>query len=228
MDVSSPNPSNILLTGPVYKRLMEARNAMLAEMRGQMQGQIEGQPAAQITDETQTPAALPYNPRFGEDQPGVTERGNERAEQPGTSRPDPNAPPDVIPLLDETEPDPIDVVRQNLERRPPEAEPEVATEEVTAASTDSVIDEAEAEAEIEYTVKTKRMRLPDGQVDEALPPITSVSDGTNTVYTMRLQMVGSSEYGWFLVDENGKEVSKFANPIPGIPETPIGLSLIHI
>ena len=221
-DVSSPSQTNILMTGPVYKRLMDARNAMLAEMRSQMQGQIEGQPALQITDETQTPAALPYNPRFGEDQPGVTERGNERAEQPGTSRPDPNAPPDVIPLPDETEPDPIDVVRQNLERRPPEAEPEVATEEVTAASTDSVIDEAEAEAEIEYTVKTKRMRLPDGQVDEALPPITSVSDGTNTVYTMRLQMVGSSEYGWFLVDENGKEVSKFANPIPGIPETPIG------
>ena len=64
---------------------------MLAEMRSQMQGQIEGQPALQITDETQRPAALPYNPHFGEDQPGVTERGNERAEQPGTSS-DPNAP----------------------------------------------------------------------------------------------------------------------------------------
>ena len=130
MDVSSPNSSNLLMTAPVYKRLMDARNAMLAEMRSQMQGQIEGQPAAQITDETQTPAALPYNPRFGEDQPGVTERGNERAEQPGTSRPDPNAPPDVIPLPDETEPDPIDVVRQNIRKiRPPEAEPEMATEE---------------------------------------------------------------------------------------------------
>ena len=42
-DVSSPNSSNILMTAPVYKRLMDARNAMLAEMRSQMQGQIEGQ-----------------------------------------------------------------------------------------------------------------------------------------------------------------------------------------
>ena len=222
-DVSSPNPTNLLITGPVYKRLMDARNAMLAEMRSQMQGQIEGQPALQITDETQTPAALPYNPRFGEDQPGVTERGNERAEQPGTSRPDPNAPPDVIPLPDETEPDPIDVVRQNLERRPPEAEPEVATEEVSAASPDSVIDEAEAEAEIEYTIKTRRMRTPEGMVDEVQPPITSVADGGNVMYTMRLQMVGSSNYAWFLVDENGGEVTRSGSAkIPGIPELPIG------
>ena len=149
-------------------------------------------PALQITDETQRPAALPYNPRFGEDQPGVTERGNERAEQPGTSRPDPNAPPDVIPLPDETEPDPIDVVRQNLERRPPEAEPEVATEEVSAASPDSVIDEAEAEAEIEYTIRTRRLRTPDGQVDEVQP--IPQSQMVNVMYTMRLQMVGSSNY----------------------------------
>ena len=222
-DVSSPSQTNILMTGPVYKRLMDARNAMLAEMRSQMQGQIEGQPALQITDETQRPAALPYNPRFGEDQPGVTERGNERAEQPGTSRPDPNAPPDVIPLPDETEPDPIDVVRQNLERRPPEAEPEVATEEVSAASPDSVIDEAEAEAEIEYTIKTRRLRTPDGQVDEVQPPITSVADGGNVMYTMRLQMVGSSNYAWFLVDETGGEVTRSGSAkIPGIPELPIG------
>ena len=221
-DVSSPNPSNILMTAPVYKRLMDARNAMLAEMRSQMQGQIEGQPALQITDETQRPAALPYNPRFGEDQPGVTERGNERAEQPGTSRPDPNAPPDVIPLPDETEPDPIDVVRQNLER-PPEAEPEMATEEVSAASPDSVIDEAEAEAEIEYTIKTRRLRTPDGMVDEVQPPITSVADGGNVMYTMRLQMVGSSNYAWFLVDETGGEVTRSGSAkIPGIPEVTIG------
>lgn len=205
-DVSSPNPSNILMTAPVYKRLMDARNAMLAEMRAQQQGQIEGQPLPRIEDQTETPASLEYKPRFGEDQPGVTERGNERAEQPGTSRPDPNAPPEVIELPDQT---------------PPRVEPEQLEMELDATS-DSVIDEAEAEAEVEYTVKTRRMRTPDGEVDEAQPPITSVSDGTNTMYTMRLQMVGSSDYGWFLVDENGGEVKKSANPIPGIPETPIG------
>ena len=230
MDVSSPNPSNLLMTAPVYKRLMEARNAMLAEMRGQMQGQIEGQPAAQITDETQTPAALPYNPRFGEDQPGVTERGNERAEQPGTSRPDPNAPPDVIPLPDETQPeaetgrDPVETDMNELIRQRLGLSPAVIKDdEVTAASPDSVLDEAEAEAEIEYTIKTRRMRTPEGMVDEVQPPITSVADGGNIMYTMRLQMVGSSNYAWFLVDENGGEVSRSGSAkTPGIPELPIG------
>tara|TARA_B100000035_G_scaffold92368_2_gene78033 strand:- start:1104 stop:9533 length:8430 start_codon:yes stop_codon:yes gene_type:complete len=230
MDVSSPNPSNLLMTAPVYKRLMEARNAMLAEMRGQMQGQIEGQPAAQITDETQTPAALPYNPRFGEDQPGVTERGNERAEQPGTSRPDPNAPPDVIPLPDETQTeaetgrDPVETDMNELIRQRLGLSPAVIKDdEVTAASPDSVIDEAEAEAEIEYTIKTRRMRTPEGMVDEVQPPITSVADGGNIMYTMRLQMVGSSNYAWFLVDENGGEVARSGSAkTPGIPELPIG------
>jgi len=230
MDVSSPNPSNLLMTAPVYKRLMEARNAMLAEMRGQMQGQIEGQPAAQITDETQTPAALPYSPRFGEDQPGVTERGNERAEQPGTSRPDPNAPPDVIPLPDETQPeaetgrDPVETDTNELMRQRLGLSPAVIKDdEVTAASPDSVIDEAEAEAEIEYTIKTRRMRTPEGMVDEVQPPITSVADGGNIMYTMRLQMVGSSNYAWFLVDENGGEVARSGSAkTPGIPELPIG------
>lgn len=230
MDVSSPNPSNLLMTAPVYKRLMDARNAMLAEMRGQMQGQIEGQPAAQITDETETPAALPYNPRFGEDQPGVTERGNEKAEQPGTSRPDPNAPPDVIPLPDETQPeaetgsDPVETDTNELMRQRLGLSPDVIKDdEVTAASPDSVIDEAEAEAEIEYTIKTRRMRTPEGMVDEVQPPITSVADGGNVMYTMRLQMVGSSNYAWFLVDENGGEVARSGSAkTPGIPELPIG------
>lgn len=200
-DVSSPNPSNLLMTAPVYKRLMEARNAMMAEMR-----ERQGVTPEQITDQTETPAALEYNPRFGEDRPGVTERGNERAEQPGTSRRDPNAPPEVIPLSDQTAPD----------TQPVETAPEVT------ATPESVIDQAEAEAEIEYTVKTTKMRDIDGNIDVMQPPITSVSDGTNTVYTMRLQMVGSSLNAWFLVDEKGMEVAKSANPIPGIPETPIG------
>jgi hypothetical protein len=181
-DVSSPNPSNLLMTAPVYKRLMEARNAMMAEMR-----ERQGVTPEQITDQTETPAALEYNPRFGEDRPGVTERGNERAEQPGTSRRDPNAPPEVIPLSDQTAPD----------TQPVETAPEVT------ATPESVLDQAEAEAEMEYTVKTQHMRMPNGEIDRVSPPVTSVSDGTNTLYTTRLQGVGTSAFEWYLTTDEG-------------------------
>ena len=56
----------------------------------------------------------------------------------------------------------------------------------TRPEQDQLIDQAEAETEIEYTQKTTKPRLPDGKVDPMASPVTSLSDGKNTLYTSRM------------------------------------------
>ena len=227
-DVSSPTKTNILMTAPIYNRLMAARNKMMAEMRQQQQQQIDADaPPLALADQSQQ-GQIEFKPRSGPMEQDVQERGT--AVEPGTTRdapagalPDPNDPQGQLPLGPPQERTQTQTQDQTQTEAQPQGEQQLEMDlRPPSIDQEAQVDAAEAEAEIEYTVKTFKPRLPDGNVDPTQPPITSVSDGTNTVYTQRLQGVGTSMFQWYLVDENGSEVPKSANPIPGIPETPIG------
>jgi hypothetical protein len=76
----------------------------------------------------------------------------------------------------------------------------------------------EAEAEVEYTTKTTKPRFPSGEIDTASSPITSVSDGTNTLYISRMMEMDGYTWSWNAVDERGFEPQSKS----GIPPTPVG------
>jgi hypothetical protein len=76
----------------------------------------------------------------------------------------------------------------------------------------------EAEAEVEYTTKTTKPRFPSGEIDTASSPITSVSDGTNTLYISRMLEMDGHTWSWNAVDERGFEPQSKS----GIPPTPVG------
>lgn len=74
------------------------------------------------------------------------------------------------------------------------------------------------EAEIEYTTKTTKPRFPSGEIDTGSSPITSISDGTNTLYISRMLEMDGHTWSWNAVDERGFEPQSKN----GIPPTPVG------
>lgn len=196
-----PVPKNILLTADVYSRLINARNRMLAEMDEADAFEAANRPQDQLTQTEQTPKEP--TARQAEAQEKI-----ETAAEGQTSS-------DVIPVTQDN------AVQPNLPFNQTQttetqtgtqyfADPETGQYDMNQGfefnktpEQDQVIDQAEAETEVEYTQKTTKPRLPDGSIDSMSSPVTSLSDGKNTLYTSRLAAGIDSSVGWYQVDEKG-------------------------
>lgn len=206
-----PVPKNILLTADVYSRLINARNRMFAEMdeadafdaanQPVQQGQITQTDTKKLSQSDPTPVEL-------------TERQTQAQEKIETAA-EGQTSGDVIPVTQDNAVQPPLPFNQT---QTPEtqtgtkyfADPETGQYDMNQGfefnktpEQDQVIDQAEAETEVEYTQKTTKPRLPDGSIDRMASPLTSLSDGKNTLYTSRLAAGIDSSVGWYQVDEKG-------------------------
>ena len=211
-----PVPKNILLTADVYSRLINARNRMLAEMDEADAFEAANRPQDQLTQTEQT--SKEPTVRQAEAQEKI-----ETAAEGQTSS-------DVIPVTQDN------AVQPNLPFNQTQttetqtgtqyfADPETGQYDMNQGfefnktpEQDQVIDQAEAETEVEYTQKTTKPRLPDGSIDTALSPVTSLSDGKNTIYTARFVGGIDSSIAWYQTNERGFQPDSPAWSI----NTPIG------
>ena len=149
-------------------------------MRQQQQQQIDADaPPLALADQSQQ-GQIEFRPRSGPLDQDVQERGT--AVEPGTTR---DAPAGALPIR---------MIRRASCLGPPQERTQTQTQDQTQTEAqpqgeqqlemdlrppsidqEAQVDAAEAEAEIEYTVKTFKPRLPDGSIDQTQPPITSVS-----------------------------------------------------
>lgn len=207
-----PVPKNILLTADVYSRLINARNRMLAEMDEADAFDAANRPQDQLTQTEQTPKEP--TARQAEAQEKI-----ETAAEGQTSS-------DVIPVTQDnaTQPNlPFNQTQTTETQTGTQyfADPESGQYDMnqgfdfsTRPEQDQVIDQAEAETEVEYTQKTTKPRLPDGSIDTMSSPITSLSDGKNTLYTSRSVGGIDSSIAWYQVDVKGFNLDTPAYSIP--------------
>ena len=209
-----PVPKNILLTAAVYSRLVNARNRMFAEMDEVDAFDAANRPQEQLTQTEQKPVE-------------PTERQTQAQEKIETAA-EGQTSGDVIPVTQDNAVQPPLPFNQTQTPQAQTgtkyfADPETGQYDMnqgfefsTRPEQDQVIDQAEAETEVEYTQKTTKPRLPDGNIDRMSPPITSLSDGKNTLYTARMDSGFDSTMSWYQVNEKGFNVDTavYTTPLP--------------
>ena len=219
-----PVPKNILLSADVYSRLVNARNRMFAEMdeadafdaanQPVPQGQLTQTETKRIAQSEPTPVELTERQAQAQEKIETAAQGEQSDGVIPVTQDDAVQPP--LPF-NQTQTPPAQTGTQYF------ADPETGQFDMnqgfdfsTRPTQDQVIDQAEAETEIEYTQKTTKPKLPDGKVDTMSAPITSLSDGKNTLYTSRMASGIDSTVAWYQVNEKGFNIDTpaYTSPLP--------------